>query len=126
MAGMKKILFALLLFGLNGPSWAIDGRALQEWCHEAVEKSPGRDAMTFRDGYCMGMVEGVMALATQRSLNAFCAPEPSGKSMLLRTVIGYLDGHPDKLGGPAEKLILDALGETYPCQPVEQSSGQEN
>lgn len=117
MNSMKKSLIALFLLAVIQPCHAIDGHALQEWCHQAVEKAPGRDPMTFRDGYCMGLVEGVMALSTQRSLKAFCPPAQIGKTMLLRTMIGFLDSHPEQLNSPAEKLILDALGETYPCQP---------
>ena len=113
---MKKLLILFLLLGCYEPCLAIDGHALQEWCREAVEKAPGRDPMTFGDGYCMGMVEGVMALSTQRKLHAFCAPESSGKGMLLRTIQGYLDAHPRQLDTQAETLILDALGEAYPCQ----------
>jgi hypothetical protein len=117
MNNMKRTLIALSLLAVTFPCHAIDGNALKEWCHQVVEKAPGRDPMTFRDGYCMGMVEGVMALATQRSLNAFCPPAQIGKTMLLRTIIGFLDSHPEQLNRPAEKLVLDALGETYPCQP---------
>ncbi len=118
---MKKILFLLLLCVFNDECLAIDGKVLQAWCHQAVEKAPGRDEMIFQDGYCMGLVDGVMALAADRSVNAFCAPSSGSKSMLLRTILGYLDSHPERSGGAAEKLILDALGEAYPCQ----SSGTE-
>lgn len=116
MNPMKKMLIALSLFAVIHPCHAVDGHALKEWCHQAVEKAPGLDPMTFRDGYCMGVVEGVMALATQRSLNAFCPPAQTGKNMLLRTIVGFLDSHQEQLNSPAEKLILDALGESYPCQ----------
>lgn len=118
MIAMKKSLLMLLLLATIPPCHAIDGKTLREWCHQVVEKAPGLDPMTFRDGYCMGMTEGVIALSTQRSLKAFCAPEPSGKTMLLRTIIGFLDSHPEQLNSPAEKLILDALGEAYPCPVV--------
>lgn len=125
MNPMKKTLIALSLLAVIHPCHAVDGHALQEWCHQAVEKAPGRDPMTFRDGYCMGVVEGVMALAAQRSLNAFCPPPQIGKTMLLRTIVGFLGSHPEQLNGPAEKLVLDALGESYPCQqPV--PSAEEN
>lgn len=117
MIHMKKALTALSLLAVIHPCYAIDGNTLKDWCHQVAEKAPGRDPMTFRDGYCVGAVESVMALATQRSLNVFCPPAQTGKTMLLRTVIGFLDSHPEWLNRPAESLILDALGETYPCQP---------
>jgi hypothetical protein len=116
MIGMKKMLIALSLLAVTHPCQAIDGNTLKEWCHQFVEKAPGLDSMTFRDGYCMGAVESVMALATQRSLKAFCAPEQTSKTMLLRTILGFLDSHPERLNSPAEVLILDAMGEAYPCQ----------
>lgn len=115
MIRMRKSLIALLLLAVVLPCHAIDGRTLQTWCHQVVEKAPGLDPMTFRDGYCRGMTEGVMALAKQRPLMAFCAPEQTGQNMLLRTIIAYLDAHPQRLNSPAEILILEALGEAYPC-----------
>lgn len=115
---MKKTLLALTLLTVTYPCHAIDGETLKTWCHQSVEKSPGSDLATFRDGYCMGMTEGVMALAGQRSLMAFCAPEPTSKTMLLRTVLSFLDAHPERLKASAEVLILEALGEAYPCQQI--------
>lgn len=116
---MKKSLLILLMLGFASPCNAIDGATLKEWCHQVVEKAPGIDPMTFRDGYCMGMTEGVVALARQHSLNAFCAPESLGAGMLLRTILAFLDTHPEKLRVPAEAVLLEALGDTYPCKPAE-------
>jgi hypothetical protein len=116
---MKKLLIALLLLVVVQPCHAIDGKTLSEWCHTATEKTFGDSPTTFRDGYCMGMTEGVMALAKQRSLKAFCAPESTGQAMLLRTVLLFLDTHPERLKEQAEVLILDALGDAYPCQKSE-------
>jgi hypothetical protein len=97
ITSMKKSLIALLLLAVIQPCHAIDGKTLKEWCHTAAEKTFGDNSTTFRDGYCMGMTEGVMALAKQRSLNAFCPPEPTGKAMLLRTMLRYLDTHPARM-----------------------------
>lgn len=115
MTGMRKLLIALSFLAVIQPCQAIDGKTLKEWCHAAVEKTIGDTPTTFRDGYCMGMTEGVIALARQRSLNAFCAPEPTGEAILLRALLKYLDTHPERLNESAEVLVLDALGEVYPC-----------
>lgn len=119
MTSMKKMLIALSLLAVIQPCHAIDGTTLKEWCHTAAEKTFGDSPTTFRDGYCMGMTEGVIALARQRSLNAFCAPEPTGEAILLRALLKFLDAHPERLKESAEVLVLDALGEAYPCQPLE-------
>jgi hypothetical protein len=119
MISMKKVLVALSLLAVIQPCHAIDGKTLKAWCHTATEKTFGDSPTTFRDGYCMGMTEGVMALAKQRSLNVFCAPESAGQAMLLRAVLRFLDANPERLKEPAEVLILDALGDAYPCQKPE-------
>ncbi len=115
MTGMRKLLIALSFLAVIQPCHAIDGKTLKEWCHAAAEKAFGDSPTTFRDGYCMGITEGVIALARQRSLNAFCAPEPTGEVILLRALLKYLDAHPERLNESAEVLVLDALGEIYPC-----------
>jgi hypothetical protein len=110
---MKHLALVLLLLPM--PSLALDGSTLVAWCSNAAESAPGVDVMTFEYGYCAGWTEGVIALATRDSAKKFCPPEPIGKLMLIRTVLGYLREHPERLKQPAEILAPEALSAMYPC-----------
>lgn len=112
---MKNFIVALSLWIFCPLALAVDGATFQSWCSQAVEKAPGVDPTTFRDGYCMGVTETVIALSSRGPLHAFCAPERTGQRMLLRVVLAYLKAHPEQLSKPAEGLVIKALGETYPC-----------
>lgn len=70
----------------------------------------------FNGPRCHGYVQGISdALNGQ----AFCLP-PLALSERVQTVQAYLFAHGDRLKDNAGKLVVEALAESYPCQPAPQ------
>ena len=86
----------------------LDGNGLAMSCKGEVQ---GFDA-----GYCLGVVEGVMA--TMRVCKQDRSAIPLGEAA--DAVEKYLSNHPDKLNERDVVLARKALSKAYPCGPFPQ------
>jgi hypothetical protein len=86
----------------------LDGNELAMSCKGEVQ---GFDA-----GYCLGVVEGVMA--TMRVCKQDRSAIPLGEAA--DAVEKYLSNHPDKLNERDVVLARKALSKAYPCGPLRQ------
>ena len=86
----------------------LDGNELAVSCKAEVQ---GFDA-----GYCLGVVEGVMA--TMRVCKQDRSAIPLGEAA--DAVEKYLSNHPDKLNERDVVLARKALSKAYPCGPFRQ------
>jgi|SRR5882724_7127429 len=107
------------LAGAKAPGTRRDGNALLAECL----LKPGSDLEAFYAGGCMAYMRGIIdmheiyqatLLPTQR---LFCLPE-DGIVMTqgVRSVLRYLQAHPELLHEPESLLIVMALREAFPCQ----------
>jgi hypothetical protein len=120
---MNKLLSCLICLLLLSPAMShADGGVLLRECSELFDSSDEGLLDTSRVGasYCMGMVNGMMALnavyRSQPGSNALFCPErtvTTGEGA--KVVINYLNRHPEELTLDAPSLMLFALREAYPC-----------
>ncbi|SCW88564.1 MULTISPECIES: Rap1a/Tai family immunity protein [unclassified Pseudomonas] len=79
------------------------------------------DADVAAMGYCVGVVNGVRG--TLQNLNGWmkndhaklCLPADYVESMGVKTVVRFLENHPDKLKSNAVSITMLALQAEYPC-----------
>ena len=86
----------------------LDGNELAMSCKGEVQD--------FDAGYCLGVVEGVMA--TMRVCKQDRSAIPLGEAA--DAVEKYLSNHPDKLNERDAVLARKALSKAYPCGPFPQ------
>lgn len=134
---MKKIvftlsfsLFSLLSVGLAqsadyNATVSYTGEALLEECEEILtfaHTAPDQYKFHIGASYCMGMVNGMMALnAIYRSkadtAPLFCPPaEPITNVQSARLVVDYLREHSKQLNLDASSLMYFAFARAYPCK----------
>jgi Rap1a immunity proteins len=64
-----------------------------------------------RAGFCAGYVIGMLTEETEA-----CVPPIKGNDAV-RTVIEYIEAHPDQLNEPFDDLVERALITIWPCKP---------
>jgi hypothetical protein len=111
---MKRVRIYLLVVFLGilhalPPLYAgwTDGNKLME----ALEGQEKNDT-SYRSGYFDGYVQGV-ADASVGML--WCSPPNVKAGQLSKIVAKYLRAHPELLHNGAEKLVINALQEAFPC-----------
>jgi hypothetical protein len=65
---------------------------------------------TLRAGFCAGYILGIMAEET----DACVPPVPAREAV--RTVVDYLETHPDQLNQAFDDVVERALTDTWPCK----------
>ncbi|VVM45350.1 Rap1a/Tai family immunity protein [Pseudomonas fluorescens] len=91
---------------------------LNYWDGKPTEASYDAGAM----GYCVGVVRGVRG--TLQILGSelkdgrlrVCLPEDYTEQAGVRSVVNYLDDHPEKLTSLVESVTMLALRSSYPCR----------
>src|SRR6266566_4334528 len=112
----------LLLMAVPCAEAEADGNSLLEACREGMRRTEA----TFQAGYCTGFVSGVLDMhaawlsPSGSSLRPwFCLP---GQRIVLiqamRIVLNYLETHPERLHIEQSQLVLEAMGEAFPCTPA--------
>jgi hypothetical protein len=89
----------------------LNGKALLELC-EAPDQ-------TFQHGWCLGFIGGVNdgLTNTYDSPNNFyyCLRVPVTADQLSFVVLKHLEAHPEELRLVASHVVIQALGEAFPC-----------
>jgi len=105
---MKKTLCAVILGLTSFSAFSYDGNDLYDWGREwKADKGEG-----FKAGTYAGFVLGVNSSWTGL---LFCPPKQTRNEQLFDIVLEYLKSKPAKRTDAAAKVVIDALGETYPC-----------
>lgn len=112
----------LALAALSQPALA-DGNKLLEECSQILKfaETGYLDEGNVGGSFCMGMVNGMMALNTiyrsQLGNKAlFCPPNISvSNADGAKIVVNYLKAHPEQLGEDAGSLMFFAFNDAYPC-----------
>ena len=114
---MKKfLLIALLCVSGNAGAEKFaafgDGNKLLEWCNAGAH-SEARN-------WCLGYIASVRD--THNSMEdrgwiskQMCVPVEAAAGQLVRVVLNYLEGWPAELHIAASSLVLNALGQAFPC-----------
>jgi hypothetical protein len=134
---MKKAVFNLSLLVLSSlpvglarsadynATGSYTGKTLLEECEEVLTfAETGPDQYSFHIGasYCMGMVNGMMALnaiyrSKADSAPLFCPPAtPITNVQGARLVVDYLREHSAQLTLDASSLMYFAFARAYPCE----------
>lgn len=104
------------------------GTALLAECNEVLTFAQGAAESQLQSNnqigasYCMGMVNGMMALnaiyqARGEGSALFCPPgTPVTNIQGARLVVDYLETHPDQLEWDAGSLMYFAFVRAYPCE----------
>ncbi len=86
-----------------------------EWFVEAIGDTSLARAEWFEAGVCVGMVRAASFVAEASPTFSLCIPDPSNVEAQVLVVVKYLNDHPEKLNEPDFALILQALGDAFPC-----------
>lgn len=111
----------------TGPQLINDGNTLLTACKSFLDTADGKSSdednfFFFEMGQCIGVIGGVKA--TMQSLNGSlkedmrtCFPEAEVKiGRNVRTVVDYLNAHPDVLALDSSLLTMIAFHAAYPCK----------
>jgi hypothetical protein len=101
---MKKLLMVPLLI-LASPVQALTGLELQQMGHSITD-----EAAMFQ-GYVIGVYDSTKSIHKKTA----CLPIEITNQIVLDTVLDYLDTHVAKLQEPADKLIVKAITNQFPC-----------
>lgn len=86
----------------------VSGALLKYICASYIDRP-----VNSKDGICVGYVVGVMSVMDY--MNVLCLPDNSTHGQAALVVKKYLSDHPEKLHLNANKLVLDAIEEAFPC-----------
>ena len=136
---MNKTTFGLILAllssalacqsqGATNVSSKYSGSVLLDECQQVLDfvrttalDSQQRDSNLTGASYCMGMINGMMALnaiyqAKSGASALFCPPtSPVTNIQGARLVVDYLEQHPEQQKWDAASLMYFAFAEAYPC-----------
>jgi len=73
----------------------------------------GTDQELFLQGLCGGAIYGLREGLQNKN---HCIPSEVTGEQLLRVVVKYVDGRPERLQEPFIKLTLEAMHNTWPCK----------
>ncbi|MSR12945.1 MAG: hypothetical protein EXR84_14405 [Gammaproteobacteria bacterium] len=111
----KKIVAILLLsIAITAQAGFIDGNTLVKYMAQweiAAAKNPSADFMSA--GEYRGYLLGVVDLSDQI---LFCTPDNSNARQLGAVVAAYLKANPARWSEPAQKLVIAALAQSFPCK----------
>ena len=87
-----------------------DGQDLQQYCAE--------DAAHVEQAACFAYILGIADLLAGFEVKGFrvCFPENVDLKLIVTTTEEYLADHPERLHYTADKLVLDALADAFPCE----------
>jgi hypothetical protein len=93
------------------------GRHLLDACSETIKKGNNY----FKVGYCMGYLQGVVdeeeiRLSAGVGQPAYCMSKEVTPEQAIRTLIRYLEAHPEILHLRGASLTLNAFKEAWPCK----------
>ena len=113
----KYILLIVLL--LPSICNAANGNFLLEGC--TVDVNYKGDTMpnsidAMKQGYCSGLVSGIINTAQLYDNKLFCVKEKCGYDEAKKIVINYLNKHPSQLHEEAFPLAISAFKEAFPCE----------
>ncbi len=86
-----------------------DGQDLKQYCAE--------DAAHVEQAACFAYILGIADLLAAFEVKGFhvCFPEGVDLKLMVATTEEYLADHPERLQYTADKLVLDALADAFPC-----------
>lgn len=75
------------------------------------------DAMTWSNGYCWGMIRGIVDVSNALSPEyRFCPPWEATREQVVRVVVADLERNPATLHLPFSTLAIGALRKAWPCR----------
>jgi len=103
----------ILCFSNTVISAEYTGRMLQTDCE--LKKGSNDFQSGIHYGLCHGFIIGVGEVAMNTIRGAFCPPPTADKVKSVEILQRYLQKHPERLREPAAVLVVNALGEAFPC-----------
>jgi hypothetical protein len=121
------VLLSLSLVG-NADEDVISGSKLLRNCNSYLMLVDGssNSKIILGAGICLGTVRGIIDAGTvfdtfadqegKPSANVFCVPESVSTDQGIKTVINYLEEHPEDLHQRGTALTVLALKQAFPCK----------
>jgi hypothetical protein len=92
----------------------VDGKTLYGWCRTTPGGVPNEPV----GGYCAGFIHGVVDVHGEKT-NIYgyrtCLPISVTIRQMRKTVVTWLEDHPDRLDLLAHGLVGQALSAAFPC-----------
>ena len=109
---MKKLFFLLFMISFSFGGF-IDGNELYSKGLEYYKDEIGRRGnyfdIGFYDGYVVGVVDAYDYIL-------FCPPRNVRAGQVLDIVFKYLQNHPEIRNWPANRIVVKAIAEIWPCR----------
>ena len=86
------------------------------WFLEAIGGTSMTRAEWFEASVCAGMVRAASSAAEASVTFSLCVPDPNNIEAQVLVVVKYLNDHPETRHEPDFALILQALGDAFPCR----------
>ncbi len=114
---MSHLIFALFaaIFGCTahaGPAAETHTFSAEFYLQGCKDFIAGRS--NFFSGRCVGAVEVLDALNKDTKL--FCSPSNADNQQRVRTIIAFIEGHPDRRQEDFRLLANEAMAKAWPCQ----------
>ncbi len=102
---------------LVAPLWAGPGHAGTLQDGQDLKQSCAEDAAHVKHAACFAYILGIADLVGRHDIKGFrvCFPENVDLKLIVTTTEKYLADHPERLHYTADKLVLDALADAFPC-----------
>ena len=116
---MRAILLGLLAVALltkavNAQEGPASANSILPGCQRFSQEGEVRDL--FAQGFCVGIVRTL--LFTRHVLPPgfkFCPPENVTTAQMVRVVVAYIEGHPQRMHEDFRYLAIEAFHEAWPC-----------
>lgn len=124
---MKKGVYSVLLLAvllLSSPVFSQDGltgKELLQRCEYAVQSLAGQSGLSkeahLEATWCAGYVRGFSGSHATRSLSSrmYCHQKNTTLRSAIFAVVKYLHANPAQLDESADRLMIKALRDQYPC-----------
>jgi Rap1a immunity proteins len=108
---------ALSVIGNAHGSVVDNGADAQKACRFFTEGSFGDSDGARAAGACEGMMETAMVFSPNMPADSrACAPAQGSVLESAKTLLRYLDNHPDRLSEAGITLAIEALRDAWPCE----------
>jgi hypothetical protein len=120
---MRAVIRAALIVSASAaaaqqPAGDTSANAIFRGCKAFVE-GRAADAQLYGLGnYCAGIVMGIASVGQDLSRPEWqsCAPATTNAQQMVRVVVDFIEGHPERMRDDFKGLTLEAFHDAWPCK----------
>lgn len=110
---LRLLLLVSLLYSQASFAAFLDGNDLYKFHLEDKKLNNNQNGSYFHSGYFTGYIVGITDLADGL---LFCIPANASVRQLSAVVAKYLEANPQIWTNKADKIVVNALATSFPCQ----------